>query len=111
MLFNSYQFILLFLPLTWCLYWYFVLKRGALSQGLTLLTLASLAFYANWDLQYVLLLIASILFNYIVAGATLGERGKLWLIFGIFCNVILLGFYKYSVFLVADVAGYTAVPE
>jgi alginate O-acetyltransferase complex protein AlgI len=111
MLFNSYQFILLFLPLVWCGYWYLTLKRKSLSQGFTFLTLASLGFYAHWEPIYLALLLASILFNYVVAGVTLGPHGRGWLIFGVCCNLLLLGFFKYSIFLMSDVAGLTDLPE
>src|SRR5258708_1635318 len=51
MLFNSYEFILLFLPLAFGLFWY---AGGGLTWRLGLLTVASYAFYScsqfdSWD--------------------------------------------------------------
>ena len=62
MLFNSYLFILLFLPVV--LAGYFVLGRRSNLAPVVWLALASLAFYAVSNWQFVLLLLASIAFNY-----------------------------------------------
>lgn len=65
MLFNSYEFILLFLPLTWA--GYFLLARHRLTLASTgFLVAASLFFYGWWNPVYVPLLAASILFNFAV---------------------------------------------
>jgi hypothetical protein len=62
MLFNSYHFIFLFLPVTWA--GYFLLGRFGNLAPVVWLALASLVFYSvsNWLL--VALLLASIAFNY-----------------------------------------------
>ena len=92
MLFNSYEFLLLFLPLTIIL---FVVcgrllgKRAAFGS----LVVASLLFYARWNPPYVLLVIASILFNY-GAGSLQhraiqrrGKASKALLAFGVVTNL------------------------
>ena len=58
MLFNSYAFIFLFLPVV--LAGYFALGRGSNLAPVVWLALASLAFYAFGNWQYVALLLASI---------------------------------------------------
>ena len=57
MLFNSPEFLLLFLPVTWVV---FMLLRGSRS-ALLWLSLASLFFYGYWNPRYLLLLGASVL--------------------------------------------------
>ncbi|MGD5630943.1 hypothetical protein QUT25_22460, partial [Xanthomonas citri pv. citri] len=62
MLFNSYPFILLFLPVV--LAGYFWLGRRSNLAPVIWLALASLAFYAIGSWQFVALLLLSIAFNY-----------------------------------------------
>ena len=66
MLFNSYEFIFVFLPvvLAGC----FILARVVGAQAAQLwLTAASLYFYGSWNLRYLPLLLTSVVFNYAVA--------------------------------------------
>jgi alginate O-acetyltransferase complex protein AlgI len=109
MLFNSYEFLLLFLPLTIIL---FVLcghllgKRAAFGS----LVLASLLFYAKWNPPYVLLIVGSVLFNYAMGffqHRVIEKRGtasKGLLTFGVAANLALLGYFKYANFFVNTVA-------
>ncbi len=69
MLFNSYPFVFLFLPIT--LAGFFALGRQSRGLAIAWLALASLFFYGWWNPAYVALLLASITFNY------LGARGLL----------------------------------
>ena len=62
MLFNSYPFILLFLPAV--LAGYFWLGRRSNLTPVIWLAAASLAFYAIGNWQFVALLLVSIAFNY-----------------------------------------------
>lgn len=126
MLFNSFAFIFLFLPVT--VAGFFLLGRWAPKSAATAwLVLASLFFYGYWDVRYVPLLLASVFFNYLVGRqieklaarvpsplpkrgetprafppgspeAALLRRKKLWLFFGIAGNVALLGYFKYTDF-------------
>jgi D-alanyl-lipoteichoic acid acyltransferase DltB (MBOAT superfamily) len=107
MLFNSYSFIFLFLPITFAgMFW-----LGKYSHRLAALWLgmASLAFYGVWDSRFLLLLLSSIAFNY-GAGYWIGMRRnanpdkqvKLVLILAISVNLILLGYFKYTNFFIAS---------
>src|ERR1700742_1874717 len=71
MLFNSHAFIFLFLPIA--LAGFFILGRAGHLAAIVWLALASLAFYAIGNWQFVPLLVASIAFNY-GAGYLLIER-------------------------------------
>ena len=64
MLFNSYPFIFLFLPVV--LLGYFALGRAGNLAPVIWLALASLAFYSVSNWQFVLLLLASVAFNYLI---------------------------------------------
>ena len=107
MLFNSYSFIFLFLPITFAgMFW-----LGNYSRRLAALWLglASLTFYAVWDARFVILLLASISFNY-GAGYWIGLRrnanssnqAKHSLIAAIAFNLILLGYFKYTNFFIVS---------
>ncbi len=107
MLFNSYEFIFAFLPLTFFIYFYLLKKR--LSVGARgFLVFASLFFYSWWNVAYLPLILGSILFNYVM-GNTLSDESKnikvgkkALLIFGIASNLALLGYFKYSDFFIAN---------
>lgn len=115
MLFNSYQFIFLFLPVT--LIGYFALGRIRTSWAAGWLASASLFFYGYWDYRFLPLLIGSILFNYIVGGQIIARRGSAsarhLLLLGIVVNLCVLAYFKYANFFVDSVAamsGKTLIP-
>jgi alginate O-acetyltransferase complex protein AlgI len=106
MLFNSYPFLLLFLPLV--LVVCFALARWRPAAATLWLVLASLFFYGWWDVRYVPLLLASIGFNYL-AGLSIATRGghaassARWLLgLAIAANLGLLGWFKYAGFFAAN---------
>ena len=72
MLFNSYSFIFLFLPVA--LTGYFALGRLGNLAPVIWLALASLAFYAVSNWQFVPLLLASVAFNYVVGLLLISRR-------------------------------------
>ena len=97
MVFSSYVFILLFLPIT--LGGYYLLSRckNGIFQRLFLIA-ASLFFYAYFNVRYLGLIVASIAVNYAVAGQIQKSRGKtsrLFLTLGVLFDVGLLGYFKY----------------
>lgn len=93
MIFTSITFLFYFLPATLLLY-YAVPK----CRDLVLL-LASMLFYSWGEQLYVLLLLGSITFNFLVGrelGARNGKERSLWLAVGIVINLSALGFFKYA---------------
>ncbi len=65
MLFNSFEFIFIFSPCTFLL-WTF-LRRYCLSDvAVFALLLASMFFYAYWNLPFILLLLGSVIVNYVL---------------------------------------------
>jgi D-alanyl-lipoteichoic acid acyltransferase DltB (MBOAT superfamily) len=103
MLFNSYAFILVFLPLVFGVH--YVLRARRLDRSaVAFLAIASLAFYGWWNPIYLLLIGALILANYAAVQALLAAsspRAKTWLLaLGIGGNLCVLGYFKYSNFFV-----------
>ena len=103
MLFNSYEFIFTFLPLTFFIY-FFLLQKRLISGAKGFLVFASLLFYSWWNTDYLPLILASMLFNYVV-GNSLNENfkkvqvhKKTLLGFGIVANLTLLAYFKYTDF-------------
>lgn len=108
MLFNSYSFLLAFLPIT--LLGFFLLGRLGKEAGATWLAAASLFFYAWWDHRYLALLLASICANYL-AGSYIARRpgtaaGKQMLTTAVVINLALLGYYKYADFFLSSANGF-----
>jgi len=110
-LFNSYDFLFFFLPLTWAGF-FAIGHLGKLRLAVPWLVVASLAFYAWWNPPYVVLIVASIGFNYTLGSWIAGrdgrpparERGRrLALAFGVGANLAALGYFKYAGFLLENV--------
>ena len=99
MLFSSYPFVFVFLPITLLGYYFLVgLSRRA---SLAWLVLCSYAFYAYWNIWFLPLLVGSTCFNYFIGLAihrfrSQSQRNKMVLV-GVIVNCGLLFFYKYLV--------------
>jgi D-alanyl-lipoteichoic acid acyltransferase DltB (MBOAT superfamily) len=109
MLFNSYIFVLVFLPVTLLLF-YVLGRLGQARAAILTVVIASLFFYGWWNPIYVPLIIMSILVNYLVGSgigrANNGSSGggaKTLLIVGIAFNLGLLGYFKYANFFIDSV--------
>jgi D-alanyl-lipoteichoic acid acyltransferase DltB (MBOAT superfamily) len=97
MLFNSSEFISLFLPVVFV--GFIVIAR--LNQprlAAAWLTVASLVFYSWWRWQNLPLLLTSMGVNYWLGGLLIRRQSKLTLALGIGFNVCLLGYFKYTMF-------------
>ena len=107
MLFNSYEFIFIFLPITFFIY-FFLLKKRLVIWAKSFLVFSSLFFYSWWNIIYLPLIMGSMLFNYFI-GNSLAKKKKLKfskkiiLIFGIFINIALLGYFKYTDFFIENI--------
>jgi len=106
MLFNSYLFIFVFLPvaLSGC----FILARvkGPYAAQLWLIG-ASLLFYASWNWFYLPLLLLSITFNYAIAVLMVRAKSKstkkYLILLAVLVDLSLLGYYKYANFFLGAV--------
>jgi len=105
MLFNSYEFLFYYLPLT--LFGFFVIGSRRPRAAALWLFCASLVFYGWWNPRYVGLLLVSIGFNFLVGRAlalraTLALPRRGLLAAGIAVDLLLLGYYKYANFFVQN---------
>jgi len=106
-LFNSHAFIFLFLPLTALVF--FALGRFSVKLAAGWLAATSLFFYGWWNPAYVLLLLASILFNF-TAGSAIARahaagdvlRSRRLMQLAIVANLVLLAYYKYANFFIGN---------
>ena len=105
MLFNSYGFILVFLPVTLLVY-FLIGARDHHRLAIAWLVAASFFFYGWWNPAYVSLILISILFNYSLGTVLSGhaEYRRSVLAVGIVANLALLGYYKYANFFVDNVS-------
>jgi D-alanyl-lipoteichoic acid acyltransferase DltB (MBOAT superfamily) len=105
MLFNSYSFIFVFLPVV--LFGYFTAARLGELAPVIWLALASLVFYSFSNWPFVALLLASIAFNYFVGWLLIsrhlraGARSAV-LAAGVSGDLLALGVFKYAGFVVAN---------
>jgi alginate O-acetyltransferase complex protein AlgI len=108
LLFNSFPFIFVFLPIV--LLGFFALARTSNRLAAGWRTIGSLVFYGWWEPAYVALLLASISVNYYLGKriALMRESGqqslgRRLLLVAIAVNLGLLGYYKYGTFFVSNV--------
>lgn len=104
MLFNSFEYILFFLP-TAVLVYFLLTSRGCSSAARLWLLGASLFFYSWWNLQYLPLILGSISFNFI-ATSMMSRKPRLKrpiLFLGLIFNIGLLAYFKYTHFLLTNV--------
>ena len=107
MLFNSYLFIFVFLPIV-LLGFFAIGTRGHHRIAIAWLVGASLFFYGWWNPAYLGLILGSILFNF-ATGVALGGREPGFprrglLAFGIAGNLGLLAYFKYANFFVDNIS-------
>lgn len=111
MLFNSYVFLMAFLPVVWLVF--FGLNRlGKFRLATIALIVASFVFYGYQDWRLCFLLAASILINYTLHCALMGRKWtkvqrKLMLFCGLAVNFGLLFYFKYLDFTIGNINALT----
>ena len=101
MVFSSLVFLCIFFPVVLVLHT--VIKNRKLQNGLLLI--ASLLFYAYGEPVYIFLMLASALFNYIMALLLKGRKNKVVIALTVLINIGLLGVFKYAGFFVTALNG------
>ena len=97
MTFSSLTFLYLFFPVTFLLY---ALIRNNTARNV-ILAAASLVFYAFGEPVAVMIMLISIVLNYLFGlGASGGKWDRLAVVLAVILNIGLLAFYKYTGFLV-----------
>jgi len=103
MLFNSYDFVFAFLPAT-LLGYHILSKLAGRKVVVWWLVICSLVYYGWWKAEYLALILASILLNFVLGRCISrrggGRTGKALLTAGVAVNLSLLGYFKYFNFFV-----------
>ena len=99
MVFSSSVFFMAFLPITLVLY--FLIPERFLKVRNLWLLIASLIFYGWGEPKYIAVMAFSIIFNYVMG--RLVSSSKALLVFCLFGNLAILGFFKYTDFLIGTV--------
>lgn len=102
MVFSSSVFLFLFLPAVWISYT--LIPRRFLKCKNALLAAASLVFYAFGEPFYIVLMLASIVFNYfaaVIIGKTTDRVKNAVCFVSVSANLLMLGVFKYSPWLVS----------
>ncbi len=105
MLFNSLQFICVFLPIVWGIFALACWNEKRLVAIAWLLA-SSLFFYAYWNPVYLYLLAGSITGNFVIGAMLSRFRSKFILGTGIALNLLALGYFKYANFFLDIVGGF-----
>ena len=106
MLFNSYIFVFLFLPIT-LMGFYGLNYIKQYNAAKIFLLIMSLWFYGYFNKRYLLILVCSVIANYVLS--KLMDRCKIErvrqvvLLFGIFLNVAVIFYFKYFDFFIDNV--------
>ena len=105
MVFSSYLFLFAFLPLVLGGYYLLSRLKNPIYQRLFLIG-ASLFFYGYFNPSYLVIIVSSILVNYLLASGISRSNGSFqtvlfWL--GVLFNVGLLGYFKYRDFFVENI--------
>jgi len=99
MLFNSSEFFIFF-AIAAC--GFFLFGRFQQRVALGWLVLCSLFFYGWWNPPYLLLMVASILFNYGCGWLLYRRKSKVVLFFGVGLNLVTIGYFKYYDFFLSS---------
>lgn len=109
MVFSSAVFLFVFFPAVLILYFLPVLKntKKDIAKKNIVLFISSLVFYAWGEPVYIVLMLISIFFNYnlgidIENHKYTPKKAKRLMCFGVVFNLFMLGFFKYSGFLVEN---------
>lgn len=114
MLFHSINFLFVFLPVVWVGFMLLSHLR-CVNAAILWLVVGSLFFYGFHVPQYVFLILGSVGANFIIGRCILMRRSRHIVAVGVALNLGLLGYFKYSGFLVenlnAATGGLLPVPE
>ncbi len=110
MLFNSFSFILIFLPIV-LLGWHGLNHITKERLADIFLVAASLYFYGLFSKEFVLLLLISCCITYIISSLIVDLKNtytsKLLMYFGVILNLGMLGYFKYTNFFMENISAIT----
>ena len=112
MLFNSYIYLLVFLPLV--ALGFHLLRGQKLRVSLGFLVVASVFYYGWYKIEYVPLILGSCVGNFFLGSYISRHRpsrkGMAMLTLGVTANLLLLGYYKYTGLVASTLQGLTGWP-
>ena len=105
MLFNSFEFVFVFLPVVWLVY-FSVARFGGAKAAIWSLSIASMAFYAWWNPVYLLLIVGEVVLCFLLGAAITSEQRtpaqrRMLTFAGIGIVLGVLGYFKYTNFLLS----------
>ena len=104
MLFHSLNYLVIFLPSVFTIF--FLIRKFSEDDGKIFLIFAGIFFYGYWNIKFIPLIIFSILFNFFLSQKIKitdnKKKRKIILFSGIFCNIIYLGIFKYTDFIITN---------
>ena len=100
MLFNSPEFIFIFMPIV-LLFASLVQNYINKEANIYIIILSSIFFYGFWDTYYIPLLLGSVLFNFLIHKKIKDNR---MLITGLIINISVLLFFKYTNFFIDNLS-------
>ena len=101
MVFSSFSFIFVFLPIVLAMYYLVKDKYKNIC-----ICIASLIFYAWGEPKNIILMLLSVIINYFLAiqiGKVEGTKKKILLIIDIIVNIAIIGFFKYANFIINNI--------
>ncbi|MGD1872252.1 MAG: MBOAT family O-acyltransferase [Mastigocoleus sp.] len=113
MLFSSAEFIFLFLPITLTVFFQ-IGYLGKYRLAVVFLVASSLSFYSWWNPPYLLLLVFSLIFNYLIGSCFKRDfknilYKKLILTIGIITNLALIAYFKYANFFLSAFSDFLGI--
>lgn len=109
MLFHSPIYLIIFLPLV--VIFYYKLNKFLKIDNRIVLGTFGLIFYSWWNVYLAPLIVISILFNYYISNLIIINQDRIkkkrLLLFSIFLNVIYLGIFKYTDFIIQNINALT----
>ncbi|MDX1293309.1 MAG: MBOAT family protein [Hyphomonas sp.] len=106
MLFNSVEFVFGFVPIVFIAY--LLARQVSSAVAKVTILIASLFFYSWWKLEYLPILLGSILVNYVLYRIIIrceGKRRHAYTLLGVAFNILLIAYYKYIGFILYGVLG------
>lgn len=103
MLFNSFEFIFIFLTCVLSIYYYAISKFWKKKYLKIIIIISSLIFYSWWKFTNLYIILFSVTFNFFIGKILLSTHKKKFTLFlGILFNISLIGYYKYKNFFIEN---------
>ncbi len=103
MLFNSSEFLFIFLPITILIFFALIFTNIKKTHILLFISISSLIFYSYWNIIHLPLILFSIYLNYWFAKKIVKYRKQKYLFYVLLLNLLILIYFKYFNFFVSNI--------